>query len=116
MLDSVPTLGRPDEERNPLDLALGAPATCRTFIYETAAEDMGIPLSETAATVGGDFDPKGVEDGSVNPHIQVFRVKMELAGASAEEAKELAEEFQVRCPIYRTLSRSAPIEIQNAIE
>jgi uncharacterized OsmC-like protein len=113
VVDSVPPLGGPNEERNPLDLALGALATCGTFIYETAAEELGIPLTEIAATVEGDFDPQGVKDGSVNPRIQALRVKMELTGATAEQADMLAKEFQARCPIYTTLSRSAPIETQN---
>ena len=116
VVDSVPPLGGPNEERNPLDLALGALATCGTFIYETAAEEMDIPLTDIRATVEGDFDARGVKDGSVNPRIQTFRVKMELAGATAEQAEKLAEEFQARCPIYTTLSRSAPIEIQNVTE
>jgi uncharacterized OsmC-like protein len=113
VVDSVPPLGGPNEERNPLDLALGALATCGTFIYETAAQEMGIELTDIATTVEGEFDGRGVKDGSVNPRIQVFRVKMELSGATAEQAEKLSEEFQARCPIYTTLSRSAPIEIQN---
>jgi len=113
VVDSVPPLGGPNEERNPLDLALGALATCGTFIYETAAQEMGIELTDIAATVEGEFDARGVKDGSVNPRIQAFRVNMELSGATAEQAEKLSEEFQARCPIYTTLSRSAPIEIQN---
>jgi uncharacterized OsmC-like protein len=116
VVDSVPPLAGPNEERNPLDLALGALATCGTFIYETAAEEMGIELTDIAATVEGEFDARGVKDGSVNPRIQKFHVKMELSGATAEEAEKLSEEFQARCPIYTTLSRSAPIEIENVTE
>jgi uncharacterized OsmC-like protein len=116
VVDSVPPLGGPNEERNPLDLALGALATCGTFIYETAAQEMGIELTDIAATVEGDFDARGVKDGSVNPRIQAFRVKMEVSGATAEQAEKLSEEFQARCPIYTTLSRSAPIEIENVTE
>ena len=116
VVDSVPPLSGPNEERNPLDLALGALATCGTFIYETAAQEMGIELTDIAATVEGDFDARGVKDGSVNPRFQAFRVKMELSGATAEQAEKLSEEFQARCPIYTTLSRSAPIEIENITE
>ena len=116
VVDSVPPLGGPNEERNPFDLALGALATCGTFIYETAAQEMDIPLTEISATVEGDFDARGVADGSVNPRIQALRVKMELSGATAEQAEKLSEEFQARCPIYTTLSRSAPIEIQNVTQ
>jgi uncharacterized OsmC-like protein len=113
VVDSVPPLGGPNEERNPLDLALGALATCGTFIYETAAEEMGIALTDISATVEGDFDGRGVADGSVNPRIQAFRVTMEAGGATAEQAEMLSQEFQSRCPIYTTLSRSAPIAIEN---
>ena len=77
---------------------------------------MDIPLTDIVSTVEGDFDARGVKDGSVNPRIQAFRIKMELAGATAEQAEKLTEEFQARCPIYTTLSRSAPIEIQNVTE
>ena len=116
VVDSVPPLGGPNEERNPLDLALGALATCGTFIYETAAEEMGIELTSIAATVEGDFDARGVRDGSVNPRIQEFRVTMEAGGATAEQAEMLSQEFQTRCPIYTTLSRSAPIAIENVTQ
>jgi uncharacterized OsmC-like protein len=116
VVDSVPPLGGPNEERNPLDLALGALATCGTFIYETAAEEMGIPLTAIAATVEGDLNTQGLKDGSVNPRIQALRVKMELTGATAEQAEKLAEEFQARCPIYTTLERSASIEIENVTD
>ncbi len=116
VVDSVPPLGGPNEERNPLDLALGALATCGTFIYETAAQEMDIPLTEISAKVEGSFDARGVKDGSVNPRIQTLGVEMTLAGATEEQAAKLAEEFKVRCPIYTTLSRSAPIEVTNVVK
>jgi uncharacterized OsmC-like protein len=81
-------------------LALGALATCGTFIYETAAEEMGIALTEIATTVEGDFDAAGVKDGSVNPRIQALRVKTELAGATAEQAESAARSIRL-CPARR---------------
>jgi uncharacterized OsmC-like protein len=116
IVDSVPPLDGPNEERNPLDLALGALSTCGTFIYETAAEEMGLELTSISAAVEGDFDARGVRDGSVNPRIQAFRVTMEVSGATAEQAESLSSEFQKRCPIYTTLSRSAPIAIENVTD
>jgi len=111
IVDSVPPLDGPNEERNPLDLMLGALATCGTFIYEKAAMEMGISLEDIITSVEGDFHPAGVKTGEVNPRIQALRVQMTLTGASAEQAEDLAEEFRTRCPIYTTLERSAPIEI-----
>ena len=111
VVDSVPPLGGPNEEINPLDLLLGAQATCAAFVYESAAQEMGLAVGDIAATVEGDFNPAGVRDGSVNPRIQAMRVHIDLENATAEQAAELAEQFQARCPIYTTLSRSAPIVI-----
>ena len=67
---------------------------------------------DIAATVEGDFNPAGVKDGSVNPRIQAMRVHMDLENATEEQAEELAKQFQTRCPMYTTLSRSVPIEIK----
>jgi uncharacterized OsmC-like protein len=107
----VPPLDGPNEERNPLDLMLGALSTCGTFLYEAAALEMEIELDDIVTTVEGDFDPRGVGGADVDPRIQVFRVHLDLSGPTEAEAEALAEEFQTRCPIYTTLSRSAPIEI-----
>ena len=111
VIDSVPPLDGPNEERNPLDLALGALATCGSFVYEKVAQDEGFPLTGLTATVEGDFDPSGVKTGQSDPRIQAFRVHMKLEGVDEAQAEMMAEQFQQRCPIYTTLSRAAPIEI-----
>jgi uncharacterized OsmC-like protein len=41
---------------------------------------------------------------------------MELTGPTAEEAALLAKEFEARCPIHTTLSRSAPIVVENVVQ
>lgn len=125
IVDSVPPLGGPNEMRNPMDLALGALATCATIVYEDEAKERGLPLTGLAATVEADFDPRGMAAGppfDFNPHIQAFRVKMELEGPNPGQAKqiekaakELEKGWTDRCPVYNTLIRSAPIEIGNVI-
>jgi uncharacterized OsmC-like protein len=116
VVDSVPPLKGPNQERNPLDLILGALGTCGTFVYETAAQEMEIPLGAIKTTVEGDFDPRGVKGEPVDPRIQAFRVKMELEGPTADQAAQLAAEFEARCPIHTTLSRSAPITVENVVQ
>ena len=44
IVDSPASLGGPNEEINPLDVLLGALATCGTFVCETAAMEEGIQL------------------------------------------------------------------------
>jgi uncharacterized OsmC-like protein len=115
VIDSVPPLEGPNEERNPLDLMLGALATCGSFVYEKAAQDEGFPLSGLTASVEADFDPSGVKTGQSDPRIQAIRVHMQLEGVDEAQAEMMAEQFQQRCPIYTTLSRAAPIEITTGL-
>lgn len=112
VVDSPPPLGGPNDEVNPLDLLLGALATCAVFVCETAAREMGIPLHNASAAVEGDFDPRGVRGEAVNPRIQAFRVTLHLDGPDEEGATALSEAFRSRCPIFTTLERSAPVDLQ----
>ena len=114
--DSPAALDGPNEEINPLDVLLAALATCGTFICETAAQELGIPLHSIAVTAAGDFDPRGLCGGGVNPRMQAFRLRLALAGPSAVQAEALAEAFRTRCPVYTTFSRAAPIELEIALE
>ncbi len=112
VIDSVPPLEGPNEERNPLDLILGSLATCGTFIFERSAQELDIPLTSLTTLVEGDFDPRGVAAmGPINPRIQAFRVMIEAEGIDDAQAQTMTEQFQQRCPIYTTLQHAAPIEI-----
>jgi len=116
VVDSPPPLGGPNEEINPIDVLLSALATYGTFVCETAAHEMGIPLSAVAVTAVGEFDPRGVCGEPVDPRLQVFRVRLALSGVTEAQAETLAEAFRTRCPVYATLSRAAPIELEVAVE
>jgi uncharacterized OsmC-like protein len=113
VIDSVPPVDGPNEERNPLDLILGSLATCGTFIFERSAQEMGIPPIAITTVVEGDLDPRGVAsmDAGINPRFQAFRVNLTVDGIDDEQAEEMTEQFKQRCPIYTTLVRSAPIDI-----
>lgn len=112
VVDSPPPLGGPNEEINPVDVLLAALATCGTFVCETVADEEDIPLEGVSVTAAGDFDPQGVCGEPVDPRMQEFRVRLSLTGPSKEQADRLGEAFKVRCPVYTTLSRAAPIELE----
>ena len=113
VVDSPAPLGGPNEELNPIDLLLGALATCGTFVCETAASEMGIPLQGVTVTAAGDFDPRGLcGTEEINPRMQGFRVRLALSGPSEEQGAALAEAFRTRCPVYTTFVRAAPIELE----
>jgi uncharacterized OsmC-like protein len=112
VVDSPPALGGPNEEINPIDVLLSALATCATFICETAAREEGISLESLAVTAAGDFDPRGLCGSDIDPRIRRFRVHLVLSGPTETQAETLAEAFRKRCPVYTTLSRSAPIQLE----
>ena len=111
VIDSVPPLAGPNEERNPLDLMLGSLGTCGTFIFEKAAQELEIPLTALTTNVEADFDPSGLTGNGNDPRIQAMRVNIEAEGIDDAQALALTEAFEARCPIYTTLSRSAPVVI-----
>ncbi len=89
VVDSPPPLGGPNEEINPIEVLLSALATCATFVCETAAQEMNIPLDSASVTAAGDFDPRGVCGEPVDPRMQAFRVRLSLTGPTQVQAETL---------------------------
>lgn len=112
IVDSPPPLGGSNEEVNPIEALLSSLATCGVLVSEKVAQEMDIPLSAATAAAEGDLDPRGVRGEPVNPRIQAFRVHLALTGPSQDQAESLVEAVRTRCPIYTTLERSAPIEME----
>ncbi len=112
LVDSAPPLGHPAEEMNPVEAMLASLGTCGLFVYETAAQELGIPMTAATFTIQGDFDATGLSGASDNnPRVQEFRAHADLEGVDAEQAAALLEQWTLRCPIYRTLIKSAPIVV-----
>lgn len=113
VVDSPGALAGPNQEVNPLELLLGALNTCGIFIYEKAAQELSIPLERISAVTEGDFAAQGLKDGSVNPRLRAFRMKITMSGPSVAQANQLRTQFKLRCPVYTTLSLAAPIDIMH---
>ncbi|MBC7810246.1 MAG: OsmC family protein [Burkholderiales bacterium] len=116
VVDSPLSLGGPNEEVNPVDLLLSALATSNTFVCERAAQEIGIPIQKLSVIVMGDLDPRGTYGEPVDPRIQAVRVRVLLAGPTAEQAEMLCRAIRARCPVYATLSRAVEIEIETVLE
>ncbi len=113
IIDSPPPLGGPNEELNPLDILLAALSTCGTFVIETAAREMDLSLESVLLEVEGDFDPRGVRGvEGIDPIITEFRVKVKIQGPSEQQSSILVEQFKARCPVYNTLFRGVPIDLE----
>jgi hypothetical protein len=44
--------------------------------------------------------------------MQAFRVRLDLAGPTEEQAEALADAFRTRCPVFTTFSRAAPVDLE----
>lgn len=116
VIDSVPPLGSPSEETNSLDVFLAAQATCGAFIMQKYAMDNGMPLSNVAATVEADLDPRGVRGEDVSPHVQAMRVHWMLSGVDEAQSEALIGTWMSRCPIYTTLIKATDIVVTSEID
>ena len=112
IIDSPPPLGGPNEAVNPIEILLSSLGSCGVLVSEKAAAELNIPLTAASTTVEGDLDPRGVKGADVNPRIQVFRVKLSLTGPTKKQAEQLVQAIRSRCPIYTTLERAAPINLE----
>lgn len=113
--DSVPPINGPNEELNPLDAFIGALPACAMYIYEAVGIEQDIPIDHLSATVEADLDPRGVAGLDVDPRVREFRLTLNVAGPTEDEAAMMAEAVQTRCPIFTTLGRAAPIHITNNV-
>lgn len=113
IVDSVPPLGGPNLEVNPMDLLLAAQGSCGAVIMERAAIDNDIELGGVIGTVSVDFDARGLVDGSVDPSIQAMRVHWEIDTQSNADAQFLVDEWLARCPIYNTLRRAMDVNVSH---
>jgi uncharacterized OsmC-like protein len=112
IVDSPPPLGGPNEEINPIEMLLSALGSCGVLVSDKVARELDIPLKNASATVEGILDPRGVKGEDINPRIQEFKIKLTLTGVSKKQANKLADAIKKRCPVYTTLERSAPIELE----
>lgn len=75
-----------------------------------------MPLHSGAVAAAGDLAPRRPYGEEIDPRVQAFRVRLALAGPTEEQAEALAKAFRTRCPVYTTLSRAAPIELEITLE
>lgn len=100
---------------NPLDGTLAALGACGMFMYEAVGKEQHIPVNHLSTVVTGELDGRGGAGAPVSPRLRAFHVTMNVEGPSVEQAASMTEAFQTRCPIYTTLSLSAPIHVTNVV-
>lgn len=111
LVDAPLALGGPNEQMNPVDLMLSALAADAVFVCQHIARQEGIPLISIQTTTQADLDPLGTVGEPVYAGFQKLVLALKLAGPTDKQAETLAQAIKSRCPIYATLLRAIPIEI-----
>jgi len=114
-VDEPESLGGTDTGPNPVELILGALASCQEITYRAFAEAMEIPLDNVSVRIEGDLDLRGffaVND-NVRAGFQDIRGIVELdSSASEEELAQLRKIVDAHCPVLDILRKPVPVSLE----
>ncbi len=114
-VDEPESLGGTDTGPNPVELILGALASCQEITYRAFAEAMEIPLDNVSVRIEGDLDLRGffaVND-NVRAGFQDIRGIVELdSSASEEELAQLRKIVDAHCPVLDILRNPVPVSLK----
>ncbi|MCZ6454212.1 MAG: OsmC family protein [Alphaproteobacteria bacterium] len=114
-VDEPESLGGTDTGPNPVELILGALASCQEITYRAFAEALEIPLDNVSVRIEGDLDLRGffaVND-NVRAGFQDIRGIVELdSSASEEELAQLRKIVDAHCPVLDILRKPVPVSLE----
>jgi len=114
-VDEPESLGGTDTGPNPVELILGALASCQEITYRTFAEALDIPLDSVAVRIEGDLDLRGffAVDDDVRAGFQDIRGTVALdSTASAEALAQLKQIVDAHCPVLDILRAPVPVSLE----
>lgn len=113
-VDEPESLGGTDTGPNPVELVLGALATCQEITYRAYATALGIPLESVSVKVEGVLDLRGffaVKDG-VRSGFQNVRGTVQLkSSASQADLVKLKQVVDAHCPVLDILQSPVPVQL-----
>jgi len=114
-VDEPESLGGADTGPNPVELILGALASCQEITYRAFAEAMEIPLDSVSVRIEGDLDLRGffAVDDDVRAGFQDIRGIVELdSPASDAELAKLKQFVDAHCPVLDILTAPVPVSLE----
>ena len=95
VVDGPAANGCPGEAITPAELFLSGVASCGVELIQVLAKQQQVPLASVRVAIEATQDPSA----PVRPDVNLFnsvRVKIELAGISDEQGRDLVERFKRR--------------------
>lgn len=116
-VDEPEALGGTDTGPNPVELVLGALATCQEITYKAYATALGIPLDSVSVKIEGNLDLRGffaVKEG-VRAGFQDIRGTVHLkSSASDADLARLKQVVDAHCPVLDILRAPVPVTLDLA--
>ena len=113
--DLPPPLGGANEAPSPTALLLGALAGCAVvFIRDTLAPQLGVGVTDVAATVKCETDARGLLGlEGAEPDLRNLSLEVTVQSPDGDEAvKKIAQVWKERCPIYLALLKPTDVAVQ----
>lgn len=113
-VDEPEALGGTDTGPNPVELILGALASCQEITYRAFAEALEIPLDSVSVRIEGDLDLRGffAVDDQVRAGFQNIHGTVELdSPASEEQLAQLKKIVDAHCPVLDILREPVPVSL-----
>ena len=113
--DLPPPLGGANEAPSPTALLLGALAGCAVvFIRDTLAPQLGVRVTDVAATVRCETDARGLLGlEGAEPDLRNLTLDVTVESPDGDEAvRTIAEVWRERCPIYLALLKATDVAVQ----
>ncbi|WP_305985874.1 OsmC family protein [Roseibium sp. MMSF_3544] len=112
--DHPPQFAAPDNGATPVEIVLGALASCLMAGLASVAENRGIELTSAKATVEGDMDLAGILgiDADVRNGFKSIRVHFDIdADASAEDIAALVAQSQKRSAVFDVITNPGNVHV-----
>jgi len=112
-VDEPIALGGTDKGPNPVELVLGALATCKEIVIKAYALALGIPVTSVKVTSKGQLDLKGFLnlDEETRPGFKEvdYRIEIKTPESNPEKLKQLETLIETKCPVHDIIKNSVKL-------
>jgi putative redox protein len=112
-VDEPVALGGTDKGPNPVELVLGALASCKEIVIKAYAVALGIPVTSVKVVSKGKLDLKGFLnlDEETRPGFKEvdYRIEIKSTESNPEKLKQLETLIETKCPVHDIIQNSVKL-------
>lgn len=117
-VDEPAVLGGTNKGPNPVELVLGALATCKEIVVKAYAVSLGIPVNSVKVHTTGKLDLKGFLnlDEQTRPGFNEvnYRIEIDTPETDNEKLEQLRTLTESKCPVHDIIQN--PVDLNGSIQ